>query len=402
MNTGKLIFTRNKNQIWSYLLGSEGPVEINVFDEKGTVLGSVYTAKVSNVVPNIGAAFVEIANRQTCFLSLQPGKSLWRLNRPWDGQLKAGDEIVVQLVREPLKTKEAAVSGEISFTGRFCVLTMDGGGIHYSNKFSEKEKSKLQNWIKETDLKKELPEGNSLILRTNCSSLTDPEPLLKEARQFIQTVLRLKITAPTRTARSLLWEAPSPWLLELRDTYGDQYSEILTDDQSLYDELSSFLKASADSLEKKKLSLYDDERVSLSALYNLERRKAEALDKNVWLKSGGYLVIEPTEALTVIDVNTGKNIKKKSSEETYYQTNREAALEIARQLRLRNLSGIIIVDFINMSKKEQKEDIINLLSELVKRDSVRTKVMGITSLGLVEITRKKIRRPLSEQIRKDV
>lgn len=402
MNTGKLIFTRNQNQIWSFLLSPEGPVEINVFDEKGTVLGSIYTAKVCNVVPNIGAAFVEITNRQTCFLPLQSGKPLWRLNRPWDGQLKAGDEIVVQLVREPLKTKEAAVSGEISFTGRFCVLTMDGDGIHYSNKFSEKEKSKLQNWIKEAELKCELPEGTSLILRTNCLSLTDPEPLLKEARQFIQTVLRLKTTAPTRTARSLLWEAPSPCLLELRDTYQDQYSEILTDDRCLYDELFDFLQDSGNFPETKKLSLYEDERVSLSALYNLERRKAEALDKNVWLKSGGYLVIEPTEALTVIDVNTGKNIRKKSSEETYFQTNKEAAIEIARQLRLRNLSGIIIVDFINMAKKEQKEAIVNLLSELVKKDSVRTKVMGITSLGLVEITRKKIRRPLAEQIRKDI
>ena len=146
------------------------------------------------------------------------------------------------------------------------------------------------------------------------------------------------------------------------------------------------------------LRLYEDS-YPLRALYHLETELDHATSKNVWLKSGGYLVIEPTEAMTVIDVNTGKNVDKKSPEDTYFKTNMEAAVEIAAQLRLRNISGIIIVDFIDMADEEHNTELLNSFKRILSSDPVKTTLIDMTSLGLVEITRKKIKRPLMEQLK---
>ena len=185
--------------------------------------------------------------------------------------------------------------------------------------------------------------------------------------------------------------------MEIRDTYTDQFDTIITDDRQLYEETADFLKTQYPE-ELSRLQFYEDPRVSLSNLYGLSAKLKEATETRVWLKSGGYLVIEPTEALTVIDVNSGKYSGKKGIRDTFRMINREAALEIARQLRLRNLSGIILVDFINMEEADDRQELLEFLSAQLKRDPVKTALIDMTPLGLVEITRKKIRRPLKEQL----
>ncbi len=175
-------------------------------------------------------------------------------------------------------------------------------------------------------------------------------------------------------------------------------TSILTDAPELFEKAREYLNA-AQPEDLKKLSLYEDPGITLSSLYRLEHHLKEALQEKVWMKSGGYLVIQPTEALTVIDVNSGKSISKKQVQEHYLKINLEAAEEIARQLRLRNLSGIIIVDFIDMKSDESRELLMQALSRAVSADPVPVRVVDMTKLNLVELTRKKVRKSLAEQVK---
>ena len=192
---------------------------------------------------------------------------------------------------------------------------------------------------------------------------------------------------------------PSEAVYEVLEQMADpsEYSEILTDDPQIYRQLS---EGDHPLLKQKSIRFYDDPTISLRLLYSLERGMEEALDTRVWLKCGGYLVIEPTEAMTVIDVNSGKNEAKKAGEDTYYQVNLEAAEEVARQLRLRNLSGIIIVDFINMAEKERQKELLETLKNLTAGDPQHPRIVDMTPLGLVEITRKKSHPTLAEQFKR--
>ncbi len=201
----------------------------------------------------------------------------------------------------------------------------------------------------------------------------------------------------SRTCYSCLYKNLPAYITGIRDSYAGKLEEIITDCPDLYDQLKEYLENSQKE-DAEKLKLYTDDLLSLGKLYSLENALSKALDKRVWLKSGGYLVIEPTEAMVVIDVNTGKYEGKKKLEETVLKINLEAAAEIARQLRLRNLSGIIMVDFIDMNQEAHKEALMDALRAAVAKDPVKTVVVEMTRLNLVEITRKKLRRPLYEQV----
>ena len=194
-----------------------------------------------------------------------------------------------------------------------------------------------------------------------------------------------------------MFSVPPAWLQDIRDSRDDELDEIVTDSPLLFDRLSAFVKETCPTLSGR-LRLYTDD-YSLHKLYSLETELERALSERVWLKSGGFLVIQPTEAMTVIDVNTGKFTGKKNAEETFLKLNLEAAREIALQIRLRNLSGIIIVDFIDMETEESREELMRYLDSLLSSDQIKTTLVDMTKLGLVEITRKKVRRPLAEQLR---
>lgn len=397
---GKLLLTYYKNKILLLYIQDNRLVFAQAFSEKNeSILGNIYVGKVTNVVKNIDAAFVEIYPGQICFLPLKECRHAILTNRTFDKRILAGDEIIVQVVKEAAKTKQPSVTANISFTGTYCVVTTGKKKIGYSNKLKVFEKEKLEKFSSDFFAKSEnLNPSLGYVFRTNCRELHGNfEPLSEELSALTQKADDFLNTAVHRTCYSLLAESPAPFLSALKSMYQNEYDEIITDDKELFEKLKD-----CDGLPNEKIRFYEDERLSLQKLYSVETKLSEALSKQVWLKSGGYLVIEPTEALTVIDVNTGKSIGKCTPEEHYFRTNKEAALEIARQLKLRNLSGIIIVDFINMESKEMEEDLMGVLKNSLKRDSVKTSVVDITPLGLVEITRQKINKPLAEQMREEV
>ena len=341
---GKLIFTCLRERKVALLVNARGVLAMRVLRPDSSRIGGIYLGKVQNVAKNIDACFVEIQPGELCFLPLREAVAAHLTNRKSDGSLKDGDELVVMVTRDAQKTKRASVTADLS---RMKQLLVKNGNT---------------------------PESASEALQS----------LLKQsAHKVCLTCLK----KPSEAVYEVLEQLADP----------SEYSEILTDDPLIYRQLS---ESGHKVFTQKSLRLYEDPTISLRLLYSLERGMEEALDTRVWLKCGGYLVIEPTEAMTVIDVNSGKNEAKKVGEDTYFQVNLEAAEEVARQLRLRNLSGIIIVDFINMAERERQKELMEALRDLTAGDPQHPRIVDMTPLGLVEITRKKSHPTLAEQFQK--
>lgn len=420
---GKLLFTTYKEQPAALLIVDNRLRAAQFFPAERSLIGAVYIAKVKNVVKNLDACFVEIGGeqRQICFLSGKDGAHPFLLNRRWDGRILEGDEFPVQVTRDAQKTKQPSVTTLISLSNEYFALSVGNSHTGFSAKLSTEQKKSLRNLLKKagclTPEPIPLPCGGGmeagtetaaalvpvgLVVRTQAAELLtveDGEALLLEALQQLTLRWReLFQTALHRTCFSCLLEPPAPWQDALEHlVYPGEYEEILTDDEHIYAQLQARESIPAD----KTIRLYtksEREELPLAKLYGLEHKLDTALNRRVWLKSGGYLIIEATEALTVIDVNSGKCEASGASQEVCARINREAAEEIALQLRLRNLSGIIIVDFINMKSVADQKSLMNYLSALTASDRQKTDVIDITSLGLVEITRKKNRKPLAEQI----
>ena len=401
----------------SFYLEKDKLTEVHPHLEGRSLLGNIYVGKVKHVVKNIDAAFVEIAGGQTCYLPFKEAQAPVLTNRRWDGRLLAGDEILVQVMRDALKTKEPALTAKISLEGRLAAVVLDGGhGVRYSKQLPKEAADHFREVLQSVTV----PDGMTLVVRTAAGDAADTA-LLHEANALLEKAQKLLSVGRSRTVFSMISEERPGWLIELL-SHKQLPDKIVTDETLVYTALEDLYGSSASGTEKRapavaadsverfgkrtpelpggtkcpEISFYRDSRPNLFALYGLAGKLEEALVKRVWLKSGGYLVIEPTEALTVIDVNTGKYTGKKTPAETILKINLEAAHEVARQLSLRNLSGIIIVDFIDMESKEDQESLMRVLGEELSRDPVKTILVDMTRLGLVEITRKKVRRPLHE------
>lgn len=391
-----LVITKYKSQIVSAVYENGKMAEVSLEDGKSSsVIGNIYVGRVESIVKNINAAFVEFEKGVKGYYSLEDNKNHIFLNRKNTDKICQGDLLLVQAERDALKTKPAMLSSSIEFSGKYVALKRNTKGIHISAKLTE---VKLKKELKRV-LKQFSSEEYGLIARTNCETLYDgetfrEEELVCEVGRLIaeyETVLR---TAPEKKAFTVMYGNKPEYLNKVIDARMDELESIITDIPSVYDTIEKL----GDGTIHSRLRFYEDRRCPLCMLYSVESQIQDALRERVWLKSGAYLVIQPTEALTVIDVNTGKFISNKNKEEGFLKVNLEAAAEIGRQLRLRNYSGIIIVDFIDMKKKESKEALMAALHKIVMKDKVRTSVMDMTKLGLVEITRKKIKKPLHEQL----
>lgn len=401
MNDGKYIVLKRGGQILSLLFCGSRLISAHAEEERReeSLLGNIYVARVKNVVKNIHAAFVEIAPGKNCFLDLQEAKAPVLINRCYDGRLMAEDEIIVQVCKEAAKNKPPAVTCALSLDGKYCVVTKGKPGIAYSAKLSAKTKTRLAGKLEKTDdSPEEYAKKYGIIIRTNVKELdTDLTPLVREIAELSGHLEYIFRTGIHRTCYSILMQKPPRYLQKLRDFQPGWCDEIITDEEDIYESIRHFIEENPD-FHLPAVRFYQDGQMPLAKLYAVETRLKEALEKKVWLKSGGYLLIEPTEALTVIDVNTGKVTAKKEVQENHFQINMEAAEEIARQLSLRNLSGIIIVDFINMPKEKYRQILMEHLEELLRKDTVKTALVDITALGLAEITRMKTDKPLSEQL----
>ena len=360
------------------------------------ILNNIYVARVSQVVKNIDAAFVEIAKGEKCFLPLSDLKDPIYVKRMTERQpLSQGDELLVQVVREAVKTKDPQASTNLSLAGIYSVVTSGERQLGVSGKIEKQKRESLR------EAARAAYDGQfGVIVRTNAADIADANMsvLTSEIRALSEQLQTICSYAPYRSIYSVLYEAPPEYIRILQNQPLEQLSEIVTDDADIYKELVSYADMHSSMKLSEKVRFYEDAQLDLSKLYSVQIQMERALQKKVWLKSGANLLIEPTEAMTVIDVNSSKNIKKKLPEEQHLRVNLEAAAEIAAQLRLRNLSGIIIIDFIDMTSSKQKEQLLEAMRALVKADPVKTEVIDLTRLGLMELTRKKMRRPLHEQL----
>lgn len=360
---------------------------------KSSILGNIYIGRVENIATNIQAAFVNIAKGVSCFLPLEEAKNAVFTKKNGKKDLCIGDELLVEVTREKQKNKPASVSANLNFSGKYLILTTGNHLLGISKKLHATERERLQALLKD-----QITDTFGIVVRTAAKDASDEE-ILKELEMLTKQCHACLQGAMHRTAFTRLREAPPFYLQFLKNRNLTEVQKITTDIPSIHEVLLQHLQ---DTKEAEKLHLYTDTQVSLFALYSLTHELERALHRQVWLPSGAYLVIDPTEALTVIDVNSGKNIKKKSREELVFSVNVEAAHEIARQLILRNISGICIIDFIDMKEKEHREELMHILRMDLKKDKVPATLVDITRLGLVELTRKKVQKSLKEQLQGDV
>lgn len=386
----KLLITKlnrnNTNYIATALYSEKQLLELYLEPtEQESILDNIYVGRVKDIVKNLNAAFIEIAPKKPCYYSLEDCHNPLYVKKINSPRMVQGDEVVVQVVKENIKTKPPKVSTNLTFSGTYLILTTENTSLGISRKLPEEERERLRELLG--------PYKNDrfgLVVRTNAAKV-EPSEILKEYERLKQEYEQLIQNAVHRTCFSCLRKSPPEFLAILKNLNSSELEEIITDDSEIWEQIKA---------EGFQATLYEDKLLSLSSLYSLEVRLQEALKERVWLKSGGYLVIQPTEALTVIDVNSGKSVAKKKVQEHYLNINLEAAEEIAHQLRLRNISGIIIVDFIDMKEQSAKEELMLQLKQFVKKDSVPVQVVDMTRLNLVELTRKKVRKSLTEQISK--
>ena len=356
-----------------------------------SILGNIYVGKVKNIAANISAAFIEIANGQLCYYALNDNDAPIFTTPKKMNTLVAGDELLVQVSREAVKTKAPTVTANLNFAGKYLVLTSGKHHLGLSSKLSPEDKQRLRT-IAEPFLGKDF----GIIVRTNAAEASEDE-LRAELGELTEAYRHTVETGRNRACFSLVYKEPSAYAARLRGLRADSFNKIVTDRADIYRELKAYL-TDRQPADLPKLYFYEETAPSLDIVYGLSKAFEEAGKELVWLKSGGYLVIQPTEALTVVDINTGKYTGKKKKDDTFLKINLEAARELARQLRIRNLSGIIVADFIDMDREEDKQTLMAVLASELKKDPVRTSLVDMTPLGLVEITRKKVQKTLAEQV----
>lgn len=355
-------------------------------------VGDLIVGRVRDIVKNINAAFVELQPGYTGYYSLAENTSHIFLNQKNTDRLCQGDWILVQVKKAAVKTKAPVLTSKISLSGQYAVLNINDKGIGFSSKIHNSDFRTQISHLIHAD--KEFSDFG-IIIRTNAETV-DSETILQELRNLKKEWERMQREAFHRTCYYTVRRAEPEYLRLIKGSYSGEINEIITDNYDIYKEAEQYIKGL--SIKGIQLSFYDDDLLPLYKLYALESLMKNILSKNVWLKSGAYLVIEPTEAMVVIDVNTGKCIKGKKQEDTIFKVNMEAAKEIAAQIRLRNLSGIIIIDFINMDSEEQKSKLIDELKYHISRDKIKTTFVEMTKLNLVVLTRKKTEAPVYEQI----
>lgn len=361
--------------------------------EQQSLVGNIYLATVIDIVKNLGAAFVDIAPGQRVFVPLPENQHFYTTNREFDGKLKQQDTVLIQIQKDAVKTKDPCGTGVISIAGNYCAISTGKPGLSISQKLSAKEKTLLKESFLEK-FREECPEALDrfgIIIRTNAKNCLADEAgmatLWHEVSTKIAELDQMLHNARYRTAHSVLYKKKPFYIENLKNGVIGKIDKISTDISYVYEDLVN--EFADDESVSQMLEYYQDERISLSNIYSLHTRIEEILGRKVWLPSGGNLIIDELEAMTVIDVNSAKISAKKSREELFYQINLEACEEIAHQLILRNLAGIIMIDFINMEKKEHQDALMKYLSGLLKQDPVPTRLVDLTPLGIVEITRKR-------------
>jgi len=366
-------------------------------DDVAQIHGNIYLGKVQNVLPGMEAAFVDIATPKNAVLyrgdvqfdaeDVEGGASNARIEQI----LKPRQTIICQVTKNPIAHKGARLTQEVSLPGRFVVLIPNSSTYGISKRLDDSERKRLRNI-----LDKVKPPQHGVIVRTAAEGVTSEE-ISSDVRRLLSQWDQIEALANSAQAPALLYREPDMAVRVIREEFNDNYRSVVIDDEALFNDVHDYVSSISPALADR-IEYYDRsaEPLSIFERHHVHEQVHKALDRKVWLPSGGSLIIEHTEALTVIDVNTGKNVGSKSLEETVYRNNLEAAVEIAKQLRLRDIGGIIVIDFIDMEIKGNRDDVVRVFRDALARDKTRTQVFDISELGLVEMTRKRIGEGLLE------
>lgn len=346
-------------------------------NENNKLVSNIYRGIVKNIKAGLEACFVDIGMEKLAYLPLKK-----------DSNIKSGMDIMVQINKEAVGTKGPKLNLEVSLSGRYLVYIPSNDRITISNRLQdEEERFRLKKIVKSF-----VEKDCGIIIRTEASGCSELELKkdfddLREKYDLICKEFKLGI-GPKLLHKEL--DASTKYV---KDNVNEEVTEIVVNDNNKYEEIKNILKnINKDYLDKLKLIENQD----IFDLYKVQSQIDKSLNKKVWLKSGGYLIIDRTEALTVIDVNTGKFTGSSNREDTVYKTNEEACIEIARQLKLRDIGGIIIIDFIDMTKKKNKENLLKTLRYELQKDKRKSEVLGFTKLGLVEVARRREKNSIDE------
>ena len=360
-------------------------------DDVAQIHGNVYIGKVQNVLPGMEAAFVDIATPKNAVLyrsdvQYDPADIEQKgSNARIEDILKNKQLILCQVTKNPIAHKGARLTQEVSLPGRFVVLIPNSKTYGISKRLPDDVRKRLRGILDRVK-----PEEHGLIVRTAAESATEEE-LMADMTILLKEWEQIERKAAKAQRPALLYREPELAVRVIREEFNADYRGVIIDDKRLHEDVHSYVAAFNPDLADR-IEYYDSEKEGLSLFerHHVHEQVHKALDRKVWLPSGGSLIIEGTEALTVIDVNTGKNVGKSNLEETVFHNNMEAAVEVAKQLRLRDIGGIIVIDFIDMEIRQNRGKVVEALRDSLARDKTRSQVFDVSELGLVEMTRKRI------------
>ncbi|HEV2757873.1 MAG TPA: Rne/Rng family ribonuclease [Actinomycetota bacterium] len=354
-------------------------------DEDRSIVGNVYLGRVQNVLPGMEASFIDIGESRNGVLYAgevgiagDEGDEVPRI----ETVLKSGQSILVQVTKDPMKSKGARLTALVSIAGRHLVLVPNARSLGVSRRLSDSERGRLRDIVNELR-----PSEHGLIVRTAAEG-AGREDLKRDLERVVQTWETIRRKSQGVKAPALVYEEPELEMRVVRDLFNRDVTRCIVDDDALAEKLRDYVRSTSSELEQR-IETYDG-KLPIFEEFRVVEQIRKSLDRKVWLPSGGHLVIDRTEAMTVIDVNTGKFVGKSNLEETVFRTNKEAAVEVGRQLRLRDIGGIIVIDFIDMEDLGNRDEVIKLFRKELGRDRTRTQVFDISPLGLVQMTRKNV------------
>jgi ribonuclease E len=356
-----------------------------------SIVGNIYIGRVQNVLPGMEAAFINIGEERNAVIyagEVTFSEDVEGPSRRIEKVLKSGQPILAQVTKDPMGSKGARLSAEISLAGRYVVLVPDTESLGVSRRLPDDERTRLR------EIGQRLrPVGYGLIIRTAAKGVGELE-LADDIERLVETWREISEKARESQPPSLIYAEPELVLRAVRDLLTDDVERVIIDDEDVYRQVRSYVVNVTPSL-MERMEHYQGN-APLFDEYHVNDQIRKGLERRVGLPSGGHLVIDRTEAMTIIDVNTGRFVGKSNLEETVVKTNLEAANEVAKQLRLRDIGGIIVIDFIDMLLERNREELVREFRAALARDKTRTQVYGVSELGLVQMTRKRVSEGLLE------
>ena len=359
--------------------------------EDRSIAGNIYLGRVQNVLPGMEAAFLDIGEDKNAILYAGEVSFDEEIEGPApriEAILKSGQAVLAQVTKDPIGSKGARLTTEVSVAGRYLVLVPGAGSLGISRRLPDAERRRLR----ELALRIR-PEGHGLIVRTAAEGVSEAD-LTRDIERLVRIWKEIDRKRQRVKPPKLIHSEPNLVIRAVRDLFTADVTKVVVEDRAIYDELKEYIEEVTPSLSER-LELYEQQ-PPLFEKHQVTEQLRKAVDRKVWLKSGGHIVIDRAEALTVVDVNTGRFVGKSNLEQTVLQTNLEAAREIAKQLRLRDIGGIIVIDFIDMAIQRNRGEVVRVFNDALARDRTRTQVFGISDLGLLQMTRKRVSEGLLE------